>query len=92
MSKPTHIHKSWTHVRANHGQGLEEQHIYKVGPAPAVSLKKGPKEKEWTASLLYPSGISTSSLAMTNRTLDEAKAECESTLRDMGWELDNAAA
>jgi len=78
---------TWTHIKANYNTGVVEQWIKRVGNAPAVSLKCADRRAlTWQAALLCTSGISTVPLEMRGSTLAEAQAECETALREMGWE------
>ena len=78
---------TWYHIKTNYNTGVVEQWIKKVGNVPAVSLKRDCElPLAWRASLLCTSGINTVPLEMRGSTLAEAQTECETALREMGWE------
>lgn len=82
----------WTHLKAN-SQGIEEQDLLRWHDGrPACSLKQSMLcEKDWSASLLRPSGLGCSTLVIAGVTRLTAMAECEATLIDMGWKVPEEA-
>lgn len=78
---------TWTHVKTNWNTGLAEQWIMRTRNAPACSLRRGETSDSWVASLLNVDGISARVLHVSGRTLEQAKAACETELRHMGWQL-----
>lgn len=75
--------KSWTHLKAAAGMGLEEQWIFRPDAAPLCSLKRGSTPDFWRASLLNLSGVSCVVLH-TSGALEQAQKNCEKELRLMG--------
>ena len=80
---------AWTKIEANASLMLESQWILRAENAPVCSLKRGETQGTWVASLLNRTGISCVIQHMARSTLEEAKRECEETLREMGWSIKN---
>jgi hypothetical protein len=81
----------WTYIKASGGMGLQEQWCFRpyVLPLnvarPLCKLRRN-GDGHWVADLLHESGISAAACHLGNvLTLEQAKLECESQLRMMGW-------
>lgn len=77
----------WVHVEERPGMGLEEQHLLQWHGVTVCALR--PTRSGglwWRADLLNPGRDGSSPLTMTGFGLDEARAECEHVLVNLGWE------
>lgn len=77
---------NWIHMKAAPGQGVEEQHLLRIGPVPAISLKRDHADDRWVAWILERSGVSARAIYFARSlTLMEAKAEALKSAAEIGW-------
>lgn len=93
FNKERRHHVTWAHLKNAPGQGLEEQWLLRWQGRPVCSLRQSKDgEPHWSAALLESSGISSRTIVITDRNLDQAKIMAEQALLEMGWGREEGAA